>query len=99
MSANALGDSVATCSRTTVYGLIRLACLHTRPAAREPLESGIAIGVPSYLPSSAASGAGLYFVSVVDAAALSAASSTGSYYNRSVTLEGLCACTIRPVQP
>lgn len=57
-----------------------------RPAARDQLDSSIAIGVPSYLPSSASSGRGLYFVSVVEAAAapLSAALSTASNYNRFV---------------
>lgn len=35
-----------------------------RPAGTDQLESGIGIGVPSYLPSSPASGRGLYFVSV-----------------------------------
>ena len=35
-----------------------------RPAGTQQLDTGIGIGVPSYLPSSPASGRGLYFVSV-----------------------------------
>ena len=64
-----------------------------RPAKHEQLDSGIAIGVPSYLPSSAASGRGLYFVFVHDASVVSGASNSGctsfNAVERELPFEGL----------